>query len=81
LHAHIKYGKGSINSQSYALLVSQKVDKITLNIVNGVFEVFFPEKYAKAWDDKKVGFEELISVEDADDLKIIVEKDLQKRKK
>jgi len=81
LYVYLSYGKGAFNSHSYTIMISNKVDKITLNIINGVFEVFFPETYAKAWDDKKVGFEEIIKIEDARDLKIIVEIDLKKRKK
>ena len=81
LYVYLSYGKGALNSQSYTIMKSNKVDKITLNIINGIFEVFFPEEYAREWDDKKVGFEEIISVEDARDLKIIVEVDLKRRKK
>ena len=81
LYVYLSYGKGALNSHSYTIMVSNKVDKITLNIINGVFEIYFPEAYAKAWDDKKVGFEEIISVEDAIELKIIVEIDLKRRKK
>ena len=81
LYVYLSYGKGALNSHSYTIMVSNKVDKITLNIINGIFEVFFPETYAKAWDDKKVGFQETISIEEAGDLKIIVEIDLKRRKK
>ena len=81
LYVYLSYGKGALNSHSYTIMVSNKVDRITLNIINGIFEVFFPEAYAKAWDDNKVGFEEIISIEDARELKIIVEIDLKRRKK
>ena len=81
LYVYLSYGKGALNSHSYTIMVSNKVDKITLNIINGIFEVFFPETYARAWDDKKVGFEEIITIEDARELKIIVEIDLKRRKK
>lgn len=81
LYVYLSYGKGAFNSHSYTIMVSNRVENISLNIINGVFEVFFPEAYAKEWDDKKVGFEEIIKIEDARDLKIIVEIDLKKRKK
>lgn len=81
LYVYLSYGKGALNSHSYTIMVSNRVDTITLNIINGIFEVYFPKTYADDWNDKKIGFEEVISVEGARDLKIIVEIDLKRRKK
>jgi hypothetical protein len=81
LYVYLSYGKGALNSHSYTIMKSKRVDKITLNFINGIFEIFFPESYAKTWDSKKIGFEEIIPIEDAGDLKIIIEMDLKKRKK
>lgn len=81
LYVYLSYGKGALNSQSYTIMKSNSVDKITLNIINGIFEIFFPESYANSWGEKKIGFEEIVPIEDARDLKIIIEMDLKKWKK
>jgi len=81
ISAHLIYGEGILNSQSFTILVSKQVDKITLDSTNGIFEILFPVDYAGVWNDDKVGFEEIIHIADCDDLKVIVEKDLMKRRK
>lgn len=81
LYVYLSYARGALNSHSYTVMVSDKVDVITLNIINGIFEVFFPKAYADKWNDEKVGFEEIIPVEKGSELKIIVEIDLKRRKK
>ncbi len=81
LYVNLIYDKGILNSESYTIMVSNKVNKITLNKTNGIFEVFFPKVYADDWDANKIGFEEIIHIEDFDDLKVVVEKDMKRRKK
>jgi len=81
LSTHLIFGDGILNSQSYTLVVSNEVKQISLITVNGIFEILFPSDYIKLWDDKKVGFTELISIKGKDSLEVIIEKDLRKKKK
>lgn len=81
ISTHLIYGEGILNSQSFSLLVSNQVDKITLDSTNGIFEILFPKNYADAWDHEKVGFEGMISLVGCDDLKIVIEKDLKRMRK
>jgi hypothetical protein len=81
LSVHLIYGQGILNSQSYSLMVSNKVDRITLKTTNSIFEIELPESYLNQWVDKKVGFEENIQTPYVGELKVVIEKDLKRSKK
>jgi hypothetical protein len=78
LHVSIDFPQEDLH---FSLRLKEDINCLEVEDARNEIAVFMPTNYMDRWEEKMVGFEEIISLANNKSLTIIIEKDLKRSKK